>query len=398
MTPRQWITGKPFAGIEGLANKRRARPVKPAFAIAVFTLSGCADKPEHRADLCVDRADLPIIATSPDGTEFLDLKVLIYNVEGLPWPARKNRGAKLDAIGDELARRRVAGQAPDIVLLQEAFTRRAAAIGPRSGYRNIVPGPSAKDRRDSPGPAVPASFKADRRFFKGERSGKLLGSGLQVLSDFPVQAFYREAFSRNACAGYDCLANKGVVLARIWVPGMPTPVDLFTTHMNAQKVSGVNLQRAHAAHRYQTDQSATFLARARDPANPLIFGGDFNMRRAPDRLDHFTYRKPYHIVRHYCTVIVKDCDVRMSWDGDAPWLDTQDLQGFDDGAVVKVRPLRVEAVFDKPASGGKLSDHDGYEVTYRLSWTRGANGDEELEVAMARSTGRSACMPVPRDR
>lgn len=397
MTPRQCTTGKSFARLEGSANKWRARPVKPAFVIAVLTLSGCVGKPEHRADLCVDRADLPSIATASSGTEFFDLKVLIYNVEGLPWPARKNRGAKLDAIGDELARRRVAGQAPDIVLLQEVFTRRAAAIGERSGYRNILPGPFASDRHSSVAPAVPTSFKAARRFFKGERSGKLLGSGLQVLSDFPIQAYHRVPFSANACAGYDCLANKGVMLARIWVPGMPTPVDVFTTHMNSQKASGVNLQRAHAAHRYQTDQSAAFLAQARDAANPLIFGGDFNMRRAPNRLDHFTYSKPYHIVRHYCTVI-EDCDVRMSWDGDAPWLDTQDLQGFDDGAVVKVRPLRVEAVFDKPSTGGKLSDHDGYEVTYRLSWPSGANGDEEQEVAKARSTGRPACIPVVRDK
>lgn len=198
MTPRLCNTGKSFARIEDLASKRRASPVKPAFVIVVFTLSGCAGKPEQRANLCVDRADLPTIAAAPDGTEFFDLKVLIYNVEGLPWPARKNRGAKLDAIGDELARRRVAGQAPDIVLLQEVFTRRAAAIGARSGYRNILPGPSANDRHSLVALGVPASFKADRRFFKGERSGKLLGSGLQVLSDFPIQAFHRIPFSANA--------------------------------------------------------------------------------------------------------------------------------------------------------------------------------------------------------
>jgi endonuclease/exonuclease/phosphatase family metal-dependent hydrolase len=312
---------------------------------------------------------MPVVRTA-DGRDFIDLTVLIYNVEGLPWPARSNRGPELDAIGDELARRRAAGTAPDIVLLQEVFSRRAAKIGSRSGYRNIVPGPAARDRRRTAASGVPADFKAARRLFKGERVPKLLGSGLQVLSDFPVEAYQREPFSANACAGYDCLANKGVVLARIRIPGVPTPVDVFTTHMNAQKASGVRLDRAHAAHRFQTDQSAAFLARARDPVNPLIFGGDFNMRHAPGRLDYFTYRKPYQIVHHYCTVIVSDCDVRMSWDGDAPWLDTQDLQGFDNGALIAVRPLRVEAKFDGPSTGGKLSDHDGYEVTYRLSWTR----------------------------
>lgn len=84
------------------------------------------------------------------------------------------------------------------------------------------------------------------------------------------------------------------------------------------------------------------------------------MRRASSRLEHFTYRKPYHIVRHYCTVIVDTCDIRMSWDGDEPWLDTQDLQGFDDGTHIKVRPVRAEALFDGPETGGALADHDGY--------------------------------------
>lgn len=372
------------------------RRLSPSLTI-LLPLAGCASKPLHRAELCTAPADLPLIGTTRDGREFLDLGVLIYNVEGLPWPARKNRGAKLDAIGDELARRRAAGTAPDIVLLQEVFTQRAANIGVRSGYRNIVPGPAAGERPRSSTSQIPATFNADRRFLKGERSGKLLGSGLQVLSDYPVKSYQRAPFSSNACAGFDCLANKGVMLARIWIPGLPTPVDVFTTHMNAQKASGVDLDRAHAAHRFQTDQSAAFLARARAPANPLIFGGDFNMRRAPTRLDHFTYRKPYHIVRHYCTVLVSDCDVRMSWDGDAPWLDTQDLQGFDDGAIVAVRPLRVEAKFDAPSKVGRLSDHDGYEVTYRLSWPRGANAEEEREVAAARANGRFACIPVLRD-
>lgn len=253
----------------------------------MFGLTGCAPKPLHRAELCTAPADLPVIGTTRDGREYLDLTVLIYNVEGLPWPARKNRGAKLDAIGDEVARRRAAGMAPEIVLLQEVFTRRAAKIGLRSGYRNIVSGPDGGDRRRAPASGVPADFKAARRFFKGERTRKLLGSGLQVLSDYPVKAYYREPFSANACAGYDCLANKGVMLARVCLPGLRTPVDVFTTHMNAQKASGVDLKRAHAAHRFQTDQSAAFLARASGPR--ARSGESAYLRR---RLQHASRARP----------------------------------------------------------------------------------------------------------
>jgi hypothetical protein len=191
------------------------------------------------------------------------------------------------------------------------------------------------------------------------------------MSRYPIIESRAEPFSKSACAGYDCLSNKGALFARIAVPGLPSPVDLFTTHMNAKAAAGVKYERTLEAHAFQTDESALFLNSMRDLANPLIFGGDFNMKNAQDRLDYFDLRKPYRIVRRFCTQEPGACDVRMSWDGDAPWLDTQDLQGFDDGDAVSVRPLVVEAKFDAPENGGLLSDHDGYMVTYRLSWRNG---------------------------
>jgi hypothetical protein len=86
----------------------------------------------------------------------------------------------------------------------------------------------------------------------------------------------------------------------------------------------------------------------------------------------------------------------MSWDGDAPWLDTQDLQGFDNGALVAVRPLRVEAKFDGPSTGGKLSDHDGYEVTYRLSWPRDSSSLRTAATDGAKLSGTMVCAPTRR--
>jgi endonuclease/exonuclease/phosphatase family metal-dependent hydrolase len=364
-------------------------------ALCVSFVSGCTSRPEARVQPCTSAANLPTVHIDGDGREYLDLSVLIYNVEGLPWPARKRRGPSLDRIAAELERLRAAGMAPDIVLLQEAFSQQAKLIATRAGYPNIIYGPGARDKRREAHAPLPSDFRAERRLLKGERTPKLLSSGLVVLSEFPVMSVQTEPFSRHACAGFDCLANKGVMLARVWIPGMPSPLDLFTTHMNSRSAAGVNLERADAAHRYQTDQSADFLARARDDSNPLIFGGDFNMKNSPGRLDYFSYRKPYHIVRHYCTVVTSDCDVRVSWDGDASWLDTQDLQGFDDGATVKLRPIVAEAMFDGPNTGGKLSDHDGYKVVYRLSWRNGAAGRGAPQPKAARSAGQLACLPGP---
>ena len=330
-------------------------------------VTGCAQWPKEQTLRCAAGTVPGAISVSADGTlKSTELSVLIYNVEGLPWPARRNRGPLLDQIGEELARMRQAGTLPDVLLVQEAFTPRGARIGETAGYANRVRGPSVAEMATAG--LVDQAHIDGRRFRKGERSGKLLGSGLYVFSDYPVIGVHRRGFSRHACAGLDCLSAKGALLVRVVIPGMPSPVDIMTAHMNAQGAARVREARTLAAHRYQTLESAQFLLEARDPANPLILGGDFNMRRSPGRLEHFDEHKPYNIVRRWCSDPANDCDVQMSWDGDAPWLDTQDLQVFDDGQLVTVRPLRVEAVFDGPGTGGKLSDHDGYLVTYGLSW------------------------------
>ena len=65
-------------------------------------------------------------------------------------------------------------------------------------------------------------------------------------------------------------------------------------------------------------------------------------------------------------------EIQMEHVGDAPWMDTQDLQFFWPGDRVSIRPIRVEAMFDGGPSGPELSDHDGFLVTYELSWPRDA--------------------------
>lgn len=335
--------------------------------ILAVAVAACATPINQRA-FCMAADPAPVRVTEIDGVQAIEIRVLIYNVEGLPWPARKGRARYLDKIGAELGNLRKTGAAPDIVMLQEVFSPRAVKILSRTGYPNIAAGPGAKAQRRLRSAEIPEAFVKGRRLLKGEKGPVLLGSGLYVLSRFPIISVETEPFSRHACAGLDCMSNKGVLLARIAVPGAPTPIDVFTTHMNAQHASRVDIERTHAAHAFQTDESAIFLSWARDDRNPLIFGGDFNMRNAQSRLDHFAYRKPYAIVRQYCTVVVADCDIKMSWDGDEPWLDTQDLQGFESGEIADIRPIRAEVIFDRPENGGKLSDHDGYLVAYRLSW------------------------------
>ena len=343
--------------------------LRSSIAAACVLLSGCASFPVERTTSCIARTAFPAIEKDPiAGTASTEISVLSYNVEGLPWPARKNRTPQLREIGRQLGEMRRKGTAPDVVLLQEAFTRTAARIGESAGYPNLVRGPGRRRARP------PTSAEADpalidrRKRNKGEGFGRFLSSGLYILSDFPISEAAAQPFRSRECAGFDCLANKGLQHARIWVPGVPVPLDLFNTHLNSRGASRVSEARSLKAHRLQIDETSRFIEEWRDRRSPMIFGGDFNMRQAEDRFQHFALKTPYTLVHQYCVQQPAVCDVRMSWDGDAPWMDTQDLQGFEDGEQVSIRPVKVEAMFDWPWRGRPLADHDGLLVVYRLSW------------------------------
>lgn len=336
--------------------------------VSVAGLPGCADYVYETRSAADSPFPVPEITPTSEGLSATQVSVLIYNVEGLPWPARSNRKGKLIQIAEELKKSRDGGEGPDFILLQEAFSRTAAKIAEISGYTNVVAGPRRSRKRRDQGADIPKDYKKDRRRFKGERFVKFLNSGLYVLTDHKILSYVRDPFSKHACAGFDCMANKGILSVRAQVEGVPAPLEIFTTHMNSQRASGVKTPRANKAHEFQVDENETFLANHRDENNPFVFAGDFNMRNSTGRLEYFGEHLRYNVVRHYCTVVVQDCQIEMSWDGDEPWLDTQDLQFFGSGKDVKIRPIRAEAMFDEEHPAGKLSDHDGYLVTYRLSW------------------------------
>ncbi len=179
------------------------------------------------------------------------LSVMAYNVKGLPWPITSDRTADFARIEARLRSMRARRAQPHVIILQEAFTAPAKAIARRSGYRYIVEGPS----RELQSPVLPRAsdrpFIDGASFFKGERSSKQVGSGLILASDYPILSVHREAFPAFACAGYDCLANKGLLMVTIKVPGNATPVTVVTTHMNSKKSSGVSQARSLSAYRRQ---------------------------------------------------------------------------------------------------------------------------------------------------
>lgn len=210
--------------------------------------------PEARVS-CED-ASRPHIRHSADGTTaYTEIDVLTYNIEGLPWPARNNRTPFLQEIGQRLAAFRSAGEGPDIIVFQEVFSTSASHAVQATGYRSVTSGPRAGSRQ---APNTEGSLPESRSILRGEIRPNFLSSGLAIATDYPMlNAAYRP-FARGSCAGFDCLSNKGVVFAQLAIPGIPGTVDIFNTHMNAQRASGVPVERHAPAHERQTAEMAQF--------------------------------------------------------------------------------------------------------------------------------------------
>jgi len=324
----------------------------------------------------------PEIRVNPDtGEHSAEIDVLIYNIAALPWPIRSNRAKATKLIGRELAEMRKQGTQPNIVMIQEGFRSSIKHLINQSGYTNWVRGPATGDKMPDFSDRAPEEFKKGRSFFKGERTGKVMDSGLYILSDWPILGKTSQPFYRYECAGFDCGANKGTLAVGIQIPGMPGYLQMYTVHMNAGgEATGVSDDRSLIAHKLQLDHISETVNAGVNTEQPLIFGGDFNMKQASERLDYaFSDRGQLEgvvLVQHYCVVIAPtQCDVRMELESAEPWQDTQDWQASRSGKQVTVAPIMVDVLFseerqDAPKIKGRrtLSDHNALLVRYRLSW------------------------------
>jgi len=333
----------------------------------VLVMAGCTKLPPPRFGIAASSTKRPAIAHSAVNREAsTTIEVLTFNIEGLGWPARRDRRPSLEQIGATLAQLNERGEAPDIILVQEMFSPAAVRAMTRAGYPYQAWGPTRTQRKRLP---PDGRMSGPFRWSKGETGFHLVGSGLAVLSRYPIVAARSEPFGKHRCAGYDCLSNKGVQHVRVVVPGVPQPIDVFNTHLNSQGASKVPRERNGAAHALQVGDLATFVATTAERGAPAIFGGDFNMRGAPDRLALFETRlAPFAMVHRHCVAPEAKCDVRIAWESGEPWMETEDLQFFRNGSDVKITPTRLESMFDDAPADLRLSDHEGFKVAYRLSW------------------------------
>lgn len=337
-----------------------------AAAIRAILPDGRAARVERIA-ACPAPAAVPKVEYLADGRRAVRLRILLWNVEGLPWPIRSGRGPKLAYIAGWIARRRAAGLGPDILIMHKAFIPEASRIPVAAGFASVVPGPSLDARRRLPAAKAAADYPARAHWWKGERVGKWLDSGLYIATDLPVETATSEAFGADSCAGYDCLSNKGAQLLSIALPGAPEPLYLFNTHRNSREPAGVPVARAEAAHVLQTRENDALLAGFVPPGSAMIAAGDFNNYRAGDKRGTFADDPAFRLAGKAAGYRARPAPMTDA----AAWRKAYDLIGYRSSGGLRIEPLAVATLFDGQ-HGPRLADHDAQYIVFRVSWRDGA--------------------------
>jgi endonuclease/exonuclease/phosphatase family metal-dependent hydrolase len=297
------------------------------------------------------------------------LSVMTYNVKGLPFPAALGRASAMSEIGQRLRALRQRGRQPDVIALQEAFIPEAKAIARQAGYRYVATGPDASDVRalakQATGQPAYAPL-AHPSWIKGETEGKWIDSGLVIMSDYPIVASRKMAYPGQVCAGYDCLAAKGVLLAWIRLPGHAQPIAIADTHLNSRSASGVSVEKANAAYRLQLNLARAFLRSHVSSRTSLIFAGDFNVGHDPDRIAAANALVGRSAGAAEASAQGIAGAPIASPDLAAVARRAKDKQYFRAGTGETLTMKTLEVPFGLENGGSALSDHLGYVARYRM--------------------------------
>jgi endonuclease/exonuclease/phosphatase family metal-dependent hydrolase len=224
--------------------------------------------------------------------------------------------------------------------------------------------------------ALPESYR-----LRGEGFRPWLSSGLEILSDYPIVAHWQAAFPRTICAGIDCLANKGVMLARIAVPGAADPVEIVTTHLNARRAT--KTPDAHSNGSFDREMATIdrFVAAHSDPRLPLIVTGDFNVDHDAGRLARLTRSGTAWaqtrtgggaggVLGTLCAVKAGDPCRAVDTLRVALAPRANDWQFYSSGDRTRLMAENYAIRFGPDGEGRTLSDHQALLIGYRLSAVR----------------------------
>jgi endonuclease/exonuclease/phosphatase family metal-dependent hydrolase len=191
---------------------------------------GCASN--RPAPLVIENAVQA--APEPESNQDLSLKLITYNIMGLPSWMTGARSTRYQRIARELER-----LDPDVILLQEAWTANARKAAPAHGRWSI------------------ARAAGQHSFFQQ--------SGLMTLSRFPIIGGQFYPFSRAAFP--DRLVNKGVLKATVLLAGGQV-LNIWNVHLQDGGSPAVRLS--------QVRELVARVRAAEDGQIADLVAGDFN--------------------------------------------------------------------------------------------------------------------------
>lgn len=193
------------------------------------------------------------------------IRVASYNIKGLPFPIQINHTPRYKRIVKELRKMHEAKNAPDVILIQEAFSLFSQYVYFKLNdiYPYRVRGPKGRIR---------------------------INSGLEILSRYPISKSATIVY--NQCDSVDCLSRKGVLHARI------NNIDFYNTHMQANNKSRKEI--ANKVRIKQTETMIQFVKNTRDENLPFFMVGDFNTR--PSNVNYGRFMEEFGDIdtRIYC--------------------------------------------------------------------------------------------------
>lgn len=275
--------------------------------------------------------------TGPEHGSFV-LKILSYNIHGVPVASDHERYAE---IGKILAERRKRGDAPHIVAIQEAIDPRTDELGLESGYPYSAEGPGA--------------------------GFLVLRSGMEVWSEFPVSAPENKPYSH--CISWDCAARKGMMRVDVLLPGVPHTLSLYNTHLQSDPDTDPVTPRKYTRfiREKQIHEIRDFLGATRALGRFSIFPGDFNVVFGDEQMNLLSYFTGMRDSAEAC-VHAEGCSGREHAAASMAGALDHHLFNASPSSLVRIFPLRFENVFSEKVNGRRLSDHDGVEVDYLLTW------------------------------
>lgn len=289
------------------------------------------------------------------------LKILSYNINGLPSPLKRNKPKLFQYIKNNILQQIEEGDEPDIILLQEAFTKssRKHLINNLNHYPYIIRGNKAKT------PSLEQVETCRKRGKSNCSSGKILDSGIYILSKFPILEWDRVMFGKH-CAGFDCFSNKAVFYFKVFIPWVGE-IDLFTTHMNASGKMAGSKKKNLKAKIGQIAKVKTIYVRNRNKDLPMIFAGDVNLHPNKVLYDEFKEAIEAVNVGEEC-LKSESCVVHQDTQEEEIFEWTNDQHFSQDGTELSVVPVYLERGYRDPVLEDKKqrlpSDHYSYEVHY----------------------------------